>query len=51
MMTDHEYAEHQRRAAEFSLAVIGKKEGCGCADCEEKDEYYALALQMVMARS
>jgi len=50
-MTDSEYAEHQRKAAEFSLTMIGKKEACGCEKCEEMNEYYALKLQMIMARS
>jgi hypothetical protein len=51
MMTDAEYAEHQRKAADFSMTIIGKKEDCGCEKCEEMRQYYEMMLQVYMARS
>jgi len=51
LMTDAEYAEHQRKAADFSLTIIGKKEGCGCERCEEMNEYYEGMMRVIMARS
>jgi hypothetical protein len=50
-MTDQQYAEHQRKAADFSLAIIGQKEECGCEQCEEMRQYYEGMLQVYMARS
>jgi len=51
MMTDSEYAEHQRRAAEFSLLITGQKEACGCEGCEEMGQYYEAMVRVLLARS
>ena len=50
MMSDAEYAEHQRKAADFSLTIIGLKEDCGCDQCEEMREYYEMKFRVLMAR-
>jgi hypothetical protein len=51
MMTDAQYADHDRKAAEFSTMMIGSKEGCGCEQCEEMRQYYEGMLRAYMARS
>jgi len=51
MLTDSEYAEHQRRAAEFSTLILGQKELCGCEACEEARAYYEAMARVYLARS
>jgi len=51
MMTDSQYADHQKKAADFSLTIIGKREECGCEQCDEMRQYYEMMLRVVMARS
>jgi len=51
MMNDAQYADHQRKAAEFSQMMVGQNEACGCERCEEMRQYYEGMLRAYMARS